>query len=201
MKSSSSSWFMTYSLLTASGPSGPPPLARLAARPPAAWSSSAAALAHQPRLAVSAIRLTVNTPTAPGNCLELTAVDTSARHQPRAAPACEVLEIRPYTRCKRHTQCALPPSIYSLARNWRVRRTRTSRSTRHHWLMAVTLWLNPDDEQALALLAAAEGVSKPEAAVRAIREAASRKLRQDKIRSVSADAQERYAGLLDRLGR
>lgn len=67
--------------------------------------------------------------------------------------------------------------------------------------MAVTLWMNPDAEQALALLAAAEGVSKPEAAVRAIREAASRKLRQDKIRSVSADAQERYAGLLDRLGR
>lgn len=67
--------------------------------------------------------------------------------------------------------------------------------------MAMTLRLNPDDEHALALLAAAEGVSKQEAVVRAIREAASRKLRQDEIRSLSAEAQARYADLLDRLGR
>lgn len=67
--------------------------------------------------------------------------------------------------------------------------------------MAMTLRLNRDDEHALALLAEAEGVSKQEAVVRAIREAASRKLRQDKIRSLSAEAQARYADLLDRLGR
>jgi hypothetical protein len=39
--------------------------------------------------------------------------------------------------------------------------------------MAMTLRLNPDDEQALALLAEADGVSKQEATVRAIHEAAS----------------------------
>ncbi len=57
-----------------------------------------------------------------------------------------------------------------------------------------------DDEQALALLAEADGVSKQEATVRAIHEAASRRLRQDKIRTLSAGARERYADLLTRLG-
>ncbi len=37
-----------------------------------------------------------------------------------------------------------------------------------------------EDEKALALLAEAEGVSKQEATVRAIREAAARRLREDK---------------------
>lgn len=66
--------------------------------------------------------------------------------------------------------------------------------------MAMTLRLNPDDEDALAVLAAADGVSKQEATVRAIHEAASRRVRQDKIRTLSAQARERYADLLDRLG-
>ena len=66
--------------------------------------------------------------------------------------------------------------------------------------MAMTLRLTPDDEQALALLAEADGVSKQEATVRAIHEAASRRLRQDKIRTLSAGAQQRYADLLYRLG-
>lgn len=66
--------------------------------------------------------------------------------------------------------------------------------------MAMTLRLNPEDEDALALLAEADGVSKQEATVRAIHEAASRRLRQDKIRTLSASARERYADLLDRLG-
>lgn len=66
--------------------------------------------------------------------------------------------------------------------------------------MAMTLRLNPEDEDALALLAEADGVSKQEATVRAIHEAASRRLRQDKIRILSASARERYADLLDRLG-
>jgi hypothetical protein len=66
--------------------------------------------------------------------------------------------------------------------------------------MAMTLGLSPDDEQALALLAEADGVSKQEATVRAIHEAASRRLRQEKIRTLSAGARQRYANLLNRLG-
>ncbi len=64
----------------------------------------------------------------------------------------------------------------------------------------MTLRLTFDDDHAFALLAEADGVSKQEATVRAIREAASRRLRQDKIRTLSAGARERYADLLDRLG-
>lgn len=66
--------------------------------------------------------------------------------------------------------------------------------------MAMTLRLTPDDEQALALLAEADGVSKQEATVRAIHEAAFRRVRQDRIRTLSAEARDRYADLLDRLG-
>ena len=66
--------------------------------------------------------------------------------------------------------------------------------------MAMTLRLTPDDEQALTLLAEADGISKQEATVRAIHEAASRRLRQDKVRTLSATARHRYADLLDRLG-
>lgn len=66
--------------------------------------------------------------------------------------------------------------------------------------MAMTLRLTPEDEQALALLAEAEGVSKQEATVRAIREAASRRLRRDKVAALSVAARDRYADLLDRLG-
>lgn len=60
--------------------------------------------------------------------------------------------------------------------------------------------LEPEDEKALALLAEAEGVSKQEATVRAIREAAARRLREDKVRLLSTAARARYADLLDRLG-
>lgn len=64
----------------------------------------------------------------------------------------------------------------------------------------MTLRLEPEDEKALALLAEAEGVSKQEATVRAIREAAARRVREDKVRHLSAAARARYADLLDRLG-
>lgn len=67
--------------------------------------------------------------------------------------------------------------------------------------MAMTLRLTPEDEQALTQLAEAQGVSKQEATVRAIHEAASRRLRRDKVAVLSAAARERYADLLDRLGR
>ena len=66
--------------------------------------------------------------------------------------------------------------------------------------MAMTLRLEPEDEKALTLLAEAEGVSKQEATVRAIREAAARRIREDKVRHLSKVARARYADLLDRLG-
>ena len=50
------------------------------------------------------------------------------------------------------------------------------------------------------MLAQADGVSKQEATVRAIHEAASRRARGDKMAGLSALARHRYADLLDRLG-
>lgn len=67
--------------------------------------------------------------------------------------------------------------------------------------MAMTLRLSDDDEQALALLAEVQGISKQEATVRAIREAAARRLHQDRVRDLSAQARVRYADVLERLGR
>ncbi|GAB3302242.1 CopG family transcriptional regulator [Epidermidibacterium keratini] len=66
--------------------------------------------------------------------------------------------------------------------------------------MAMTLRLTPEQEEALNLLAEADGVSKQEATVRAITEAAARRVQDAKVRELSAQARERYAGLLDRLG-
>lgn len=63
----------------------------------------------------------------------------------------------------------------------------------------MTLRLNDEQERALALLAEADGVSKHEATVRAITEAASRRVRDDRVRALSKDGRERYAALLDRL--
>ncbi|MEO8262440.1 MAG: CopG family transcriptional regulator [Pseudolysinimonas sp.] len=65
--------------------------------------------------------------------------------------------------------------------------------------MAMTLRLTNDQEQALALLAEADGVSKQEATVRAIMDAASRRLRADRVAELSASGRERYAALLTRL--
>jgi hypothetical protein len=65
--------------------------------------------------------------------------------------------------------------------------------------MAMTLRLTDEQEHALALLAEAEGVSKQEATVRAIMDAASRKVRGDRVAALSAAARERYADLLARL--
>lgn len=66
--------------------------------------------------------------------------------------------------------------------------------------MAMTLRLSPDDERALALLAEADGVSRQEATVRAIHEAAARRVRADRVQELSARARDRYVDLLDRLG-
>ncbi len=70
----------------------------------------------------------------------------------------------------------------------------------YHNFVAMTLRLTPEDEQALTLLAEADGVSKQEATARAIRDAASRRLRRERITTLSATARYRYADLLDRLG-
>jgi hypothetical protein len=65
--------------------------------------------------------------------------------------------------------------------------------------MAMTLRLTDEQEHALALLAESEGVSKQEATVRAIMEAASRKVRSDRIADLSTAGRARYADLLARL--
>ena len=67
--------------------------------------------------------------------------------------------------------------------------------------MAMTLRLTDEDERALAALAAAQGISKQEATVRAIRDAAARRIHEDRVSELSAQARERYADVLDRLGR
>ncbi|PWW65423.1 ribbon-helix-helix domain-containing protein [Actinokineospora spheciospongiae] len=65
--------------------------------------------------------------------------------------------------------------------------------------MAMTLRLDEEQERALTLLAESHGVSKHEAIVRAITEAAARSVRGDRVRALSQDGRERYASLLDRL--
>jgi hypothetical protein len=65
--------------------------------------------------------------------------------------------------------------------------------------MAMTLRLDEQQERALAALAELDGVSKQEAAVRAITDAAARRVRSDRVRDASAAGRERYAALLDRL--
>ncbi len=65
----------------------------------------------------------------------------------------------------------------------------------------MTLRLSKEDEQTLAALAEAEGVSRQEATVRAIREAAARRGHVSQVRDLSAQARERYASVLERLGK
>jgi hypothetical protein len=67
--------------------------------------------------------------------------------------------------------------------------------------MAMTLRLTDEDEHALALLAEAQGISKQEATVRAIRDAAARRVHEDRVSELSAGARARYADVLERLGR
>lgn len=66
--------------------------------------------------------------------------------------------------------------------------------------MAMTLRLDAEDERILAELAQAQGISKQEATVRAIRDTAARTLREARVRELSAAARARYADVLDRLG-
>jgi uncharacterized protein (DUF1778 family) len=66
--------------------------------------------------------------------------------------------------------------------------------------MAMTLRLTDEEDRVLELLARADGVSKQEAAVRAITEVAARRVHDERVRELSSAARERYADLLDRLG-
>jgi len=65
--------------------------------------------------------------------------------------------------------------------------------------MAMTLRLTEEQERTLALLAEAQGVSKQEATVRAIADAAARHVRAERVSALSSSGRERYAALLDRL--
>lgn len=65
----------------------------------------------------------------------------------------------------------------------------------------MTLRLTEEDESVLAELAAAQGLSRQEATVRAIREAAARRGHEATVRDLSATARARYADVLDRLGK
>jgi uncharacterized protein (DUF1778 family) len=65
--------------------------------------------------------------------------------------------------------------------------------------MAMNLRLTEEQDQALRALAEAEGVSKQEAAVRAILDRAARVSRDREVRHYAREAIVEYASLLDRL--
>lgn len=67
--------------------------------------------------------------------------------------------------------------------------------------MAMTLRLTEDDERILAALAEADGISRQEATIRAIREVAERRGHVEAVAASSARARSRYADVLERLGR
>lgn len=63
----------------------------------------------------------------------------------------------------------------------------------------MTLRLTDEADEALTIMANAEGVSKNEAALRAILERAARVNSDDEVRRIARDVIERYGPLLDRL--
>lgn len=63
----------------------------------------------------------------------------------------------------------------------------------------MTLRLTEDEDRVLAQLAAQDGISKHEAAARAIADAGARRLRDARVRELSERGRQRYADLLDRL--
>jgi hypothetical protein len=66
--------------------------------------------------------------------------------------------------------------------------------------MAMTLRLSKDDERVLGELAARDGISRQEAIIRAIHEAAARRGHEADGCDASAQARSRYADVLRRLG-
>jgi uncharacterized protein (DUF1778 family) len=65
--------------------------------------------------------------------------------------------------------------------------------------MAMTLRLTDEQDRVLTELAAAEGISKQDAVVRAISERASRLAKDTDVRRLARDAIRDYGPLLDRL--
>lgn len=63
----------------------------------------------------------------------------------------------------------------------------------------MTLRLTDEQDAALVILAQAQGISKNEAAARAIVEQAQADVRRDEVRRMTADVVQRYGPLLDRL--
>lgn len=63
----------------------------------------------------------------------------------------------------------------------------------------MTLRLDDEDDAILTALARAEGVSKNEAALRAIKERAARITSNEEVRRLTGDVIARYGPLLDRL--
>lgn len=65
--------------------------------------------------------------------------------------------------------------------------------------MSMTLRLTDEQDAALVILAEAQGISKNEAAARAIVEQAQADVRRAEIRQMTDDVADRYGPLLDRL--
>ncbi|KAA1380216.1 ribbon-helix-helix protein, CopG family [Aeromicrobium fastidiosum] len=65
--------------------------------------------------------------------------------------------------------------------------------------MTMTLRLSDEDDARLTKMAQAEGISKNEVAVRAIRERAERFASNDEVRRLTREAVQQYGPLLDRL--
>lgn len=63
----------------------------------------------------------------------------------------------------------------------------------------MTLRLSDEDDARLTKMAQAEGISKNEVAVRAIRERAERFASNDEVRRLTREAVQQYGPLLDRL--
>lgn len=66
--------------------------------------------------------------------------------------------------------------------------------------MAMNLRLTEEQDRALTALAEAEGVSKNEAAVRAILDRAARMTRNEQVRDLARETIAEYDQLLERLG-
>jgi len=66
--------------------------------------------------------------------------------------------------------------------------------------MSMTLRIDGEDDACLTALAASQGISKNEAALRAIRESAARVNREDLLDAALADTLARYSSTLKRLG-
>jgi predicted transcriptional regulator len=66
--------------------------------------------------------------------------------------------------------------------------------------MAMSLRLTDEDDELLEALASAYGVSKQQAAIRAIREQAAQQSRLARVRALTADVQRDFADALKRLG-